>query len=114
MRKQESIPTEADEDILSSNKGTSVSSYSNIVITDANSYEYSFDKYGRLIKITDTNVNAKPSIEVAYNGDYTKLYEIDYIKDGVGRKYDFSYTDGQADGYFILRKYKYRFEKGKL
>ena len=103
------------------NKGTSDSSYSNIVITDANSYEYSFDKYGRLIKITDTNVNAKPSIEVAYNGDYTKLYEIDYIKDGVGRKYDFSYTDGKLTdiSYYgntntVLKKVSYDYTNATL
>lgn len=77
------------------NNGTSTSDYVNITITDSSSYEYSFDKYGRLIKITDTNATAKPSIEVAYTGDYTKIFEIDYIKDGSGRKYDFNYTDGK-------------------
>ncbi len=73
--------------------GTSASDYSNVVITDANSYEYNFDKYGRLIKITDTNATAKPSIDIVYVGNYTQFYQIDYITDGAGRKYDFNYTD---------------------
>ncbi len=74
------------------NNGTSTSDYVNITVTDPSEYEYRFDQYGRLIIITDTNSNAKPSIEIAYNGDYTQLLEIDYIKDGLGRKYDFNYT----------------------
>ena len=77
------------------NNGASTSDYVNITVADSSEYEYSFDQYGRLIKITDTNSNAKPSIEIAYNGDYYTFYEIDYIKDGAGRKYDFNYTENK-------------------
>lgn len=77
------------------NNGTKASDYSSIVITDSSEYEYYFDKYGRLIKISINKWTEESAIEIAYVGDYTKYYEIDYIKDGVGRKYDFNYTDGK-------------------
>ena len=99
------------------NNGTSTSDYENITVTDPSEYEYSFDRYGRLIKITDTASNAKPSIEVAYNGDYTKLLEIDYIKDGSGRKYDFNYTGSKLTdiSYYgntdtVLQKVSYEYD----
>ena len=98
------------------NNGTSTNDYVNITITDSSEYEYSFDKYGRLIKITDTNSNAKPSIAIAYTGDYTNIFAIDYIKDGSGRKYDFNYADGKLTdiSYYgntdtVLRKVSYEY-----
>ncbi len=98
------------------NNGTSTNDYVNITVKDSSEYEYHFDKYGRLVKITDTNVNAKPSIEIAYTGDYTKIFEIDYIKDGAGRKYDFNYADGKLSdiSYYgntdtVLKKISYEY-----
>ena len=77
------------------NNGTSVNDYSNILIKDSSDYEYSFDKYGRLLKITNTQASEKPSISIVYIGDYTKLFQIDYITDGAGRKYKFNYANNK-------------------
>ena len=101
------------------NNGTKASDYSSIVITDSSEYEYHFDKYGRLIKISSNKGTEESAIEIAYVGDYTKYYEIDYIKDGVGRKYDFNYTDGKLTdiSYYgntntVLKKVTYQYDSG--
>lgn len=101
------------------NNGTKASDYSSIVITDSSEYEYYFDKYGRLIKISINKWTEESAIEIAYVGDYTKYYEIDYIKDGVGRKYDFNYTDGKLTdiSYYgntnnVLKKVTYQYDSG--
>jgi len=101
------------------NNGTKVSDYSSIVITDSSEYEYHFDKYGRLIKISSNKGTEESAIEIAYVGDYTKYHEIDYIKDGVGRKYDFNYTDGKLTdiSYYgntntVLKKVTYQYDSG--
>ena len=75
------------------NNGTRASDYSNIVISDSSENNYYFDQYGRLIKISSNKGTEESSIKIAYVGDYTKFYEIDYIKDSAGRKYDFNYTN---------------------
>ena len=101
------------------NSGTKTNDYLNITITDSSGYEYQFDKYGRLIKISSNKGTEESAIEIAYVGDYTKYYEIDYIKDGVGRKYDFNYTDGKLTdiSYYgntntVLKKVTYQYDSG--
>lgn len=101
------------------NSGTKTNDYLNITITDSSEYEYHFDKYGRLIKISINKGTEESAIEIAYVGDYTKYYEIDYIKDGVGRKYDFNYTDGKLTdiSYYgntntVLKKVTYQYDSG--
>ena len=99
------------------NEGTGANDYSNIIITDSSGNEYYFDQYGRLIKIRSNKGTEESAIEVAYVGDYTKYYEIDYIKDGAGRKYDFNYTDGKLTdiSYYgntntVLKKVTYQYD----
>ena len=94
-----------------------ISEYNNIIITDPNGDEHYFDKYGRLSKIVGTQGTAKPSITVAYTGDSLKLFEIDYIIDGAGRKYDFNYSDGKLTdiSYYgksssVLKKVSYEYD----
>lgn len=58
----------------------------------------SFDMFGRVIKIQKT-ARASQSIDIHYTTNYTSaattdfsdFLKIDYITDGVGRKYDFTY-----------------------
>ena len=98
-------------------KDDTTKKYDNIIITDPNGDEHYFDKYGRLSKIVGTQGTANPSITVAYTGDYTKLFEIDYIIDGAGRKYDFNYSDGKLVNisYYgksssVLKKVSYEYD----
>ena len=101
------------------NSGTNTNDYVNITITDSSGYEYYFDKYGRLIKISSNKGTEESAIEIAYVGDYYNYFEIDYIKDGVGRKYDFNYTDGKLTdiSYYgntntVLKKVTYQYGSG--
>lgn len=101
------------------NSGTNTNDYVNITITDSSGYEYYFDKYGRLIKISSIKGSEEASIIIAYVGDYYNYFEIDYIKDGVGRKYDFNYTDGKLTdiSYYgntntVLKKVTYQYGSG--
>ena len=93
----------------------------NIVITDSSGNEHHFDDYGRLSKIVATQGTAKTSINIAYNGDYTKFFEIDYITDGTGRKYDFNYSNGMLTdiSYYgksssVLKKVSYEYDGSDL
>ena len=103
------------------NSGTKTNDYLNITITDSSGYEYQFDKYGRLIKISSNKGTKESAIEIAYVGDYTKYYEIDYIKDGVGRKYQFNYDSGKLVNisYYgntntVLKKVTYQYDGADL
>ena len=97
--------------------GSSANDLKNVVIKDSSDYEYSFDKYGRLLKITNAQASEKPSVNIVYTGDYTKLFEIDYITDGAGRKYKFNYTKGRLSdiSYYgnssaVLKKVSYQLD----
>lgn len=101
------------------NSGTNTNDYVNITITDSSGYEYYFDKYGRLIKISSIKGSEEASIIISYVGDYYNYFEIDYIIDGVGRKYDFNYTDGKLTdiSYYgntntVLKKVTYQYDSG--
>lgn len=103
------------------NNGTKASDYSSIVITDSSEYEYHFDKYGRLIKIVNTQVTSKPSIDISYAGDYTEYFKIDNITDGVGRKYQFNYDLEKLVNisYYgnissVIRKVEYKYSENGL
>lgn len=103
------------------NNGTKASDYSSIVITDSSEYEYHFDKYGRLIKIVNTQVTSKPSIDISYAGDYTEYFKIDNITDGVGRKYQFNYDSEKLVNisYYgnissVIRKVEYKYSENGL
>ena len=57
--------------------------YSNNIIIDEDGYVYKFNEYGKLVTI-ESPYNINDQLNVCYYGD-----TIDYITDGVGRKYDF-------------------------
>ncbi len=102
-------------------KDNTTSGYNNIIVTDPNGDEHYFDQYGRLSKIVGTQGTARPEITVVYTGDYTNIFEIDYIIDGSGRKYDFNYTNGKLTdiSYYgksssVLRKVSYEYSGSNL
>lgn len=66
--------------------------YDNLVVIDSGGKEHHFEKYGRVVKIVDTSVTSKPAIEIKYNDSISNFYQIEYIIDGVGRKYKFNYS----------------------
>ncbi len=69
-------------------------SVENIKIKNSNGEIEEFDSNGRLIKIYKESYPSQ-SIDIAYVSDLTSntnIYAIDYITDGVGRKYDFTYN----------------------
>ena len=70
-------------------------SIENIKIKNSNGEIEEFDSNGRLIKIYKESYPSQ-SINIAYVSNLTSdanIYAIDYITDGVGRKYDFSYDN---------------------
>ena len=67
--------------------------FENIKIKNPNGEIEEFDSNGRLVKIYKENYPSQ-SIDIVYVSDLSSdsnIYAIDYITDGVGRKYDFSY-----------------------
>lgn len=69
-------------------------SIENIKIKNPNGEIEEFDSNGRLIKIYKENYPSQ-SINITYVSNLSSdvnIYAIDYITDGVGRKYDFSYN----------------------
>lgn len=66
----------------------------NVKIKNPNGEIEEFDSNGRLIKIYKENYPSQ-SINITYVSNLSSdvnIYAIDYITDGVGRKYDFSYN----------------------
>lgn len=66
----------------------------NVKIKNPNGEVEEFDSNGRLIKIYKENYPSQ-SINITYVSNLSSdvnIYAIDYITDGVGRKYDFSYN----------------------
>ena len=84
--KRQSDGTYQDEDGL---ELTLTVSNGNKTITDKNGNKSYFNSSGRLTK-QENNQATKSSVNIAYTSDG----KIDYVTDGVGRKYDFTYTDG--------------------
>ncbi len=67
----------------------------NVKIINPNGETEEFDSYGRLVKIYKENYPSQ-SINIVYESNLTQntnIYAINYITDGVGRKYDFSYDE---------------------
>lgn len=70
----------------------------NVKIKNPNGEIEEFDSAGRLIKIYKEKYPSQ-SINIAYVSSLssdTNIYAIDYITDGVGRKYDFSYNSNTS------------------
>lgn len=69
-------------------------SIENVKIKNPNGEIEEFDSNGRLIKIYKENYPSQ-SIDIVYASNLSSdvnIYAIDYITDGVGRKFDFSYN----------------------
>ena len=67
----------------------------NVKIINPNGETEEFDSYGRLVKVYKESYPSQ-SINIVYESNLTQntnIYAIDYITDGVGRKYDFSYDE---------------------
>ena len=67
----------------------------NVKIINPNGETEEFDSYGRLVKIYKESYPSQ-SINIVYESNLTQntnIYAINYITDGVGRKYDFSYDE---------------------
>ena len=59
-------------------------------ITDKKNNRLIFDSAGRLIKITDSLTSGNNYIQISYNANN----KVSQVKDGAGRKYNFSYSSG--------------------
>ena len=89
--KKSSGSTYKDEDGMELTLKTDLEEPLKFSIKDKNGNARYFDVDGRLVKI-ENKQKEKSSIDIAYVSGTD--YEIDYITDGAGRKYDFVYTNG--------------------
>ena len=106
---------EQDNKLILNTNGSGAQKYS---ITDSKDNVRYFDESGRLTKIKN-NQATPSSIDITYVPGTT--YEIDYITDGAGRKYDFTYASGLLSkiefkglGTTVLQSTTFTYENGQL